>query len=111
MKNERRKRRKRYRQHADWTGVRRDWPLVFALSAPLDLEFGVSLKKCQGCGSRGWRERRDKPHGRVPCRVCQGAGVIHGDFSVYSSDGKIRPFRPSKVYWQARRWWRLYDRT
>jgi DnaJ-class molecular chaperone len=62
--------------------------------------------RCTSCGGRGSRERRGRPRAEVPCRVCQGTGWIQRRVS----DDAILGLRPSKVYWQGRRWWRHWRR-
>jgi DnaJ-class molecular chaperone len=54
-----------------------------------------------GCGGRGTQERRGGPRGEVPCRVCQGRGVLQRTL-----DPELLAPAPHKVYWQGRRWWR-----
>jgi hypothetical protein len=69
---------------------------VFVIELPGILHY----KRCEACGGRGHKERRDKPQGWVVCRVCQGAGAIHR----LGPDGKIFALRPSKVYYHRQRW-------
>lgn len=58
--------------------------------------------RCTSCGGGGFRERRGRPRREVACRVCQGTGWIQRRVS----DDAILGLRPSKTYWQGRRWWR-----
>jgi len=60
----------------------------------------VHYKRCEACGGRGQKERRDKQQRWVLCRVCQGTGAIHR----IGPDGKIFALRPSKVYFHRQRW-------
>ena len=58
--------------------------------------------RCVSCGGCGFRERRGRPRAEVACRVCQGTGWIQRRVT----DEAILGLRPSKAYWQGRRWWR-----
>jgi hypothetical protein len=101
MKN--RRRRLRRQRRASWRAERAWVESELANPSPgtgLNASFDEALinhsvRRCLGCGGRGWRERRDKPAGKVRCRVCSGYGSIR----VSLVDGRITPLYPAKVYW------------
>ena len=115
MKNERRKRRIAYRRMAQ--GFEDETRAFNALPwedrkdmVAKDYVYNSSGRlhplTCEACGGRGTKERRGHARGTVPCRVCQGAGLIQRRVD----DDRLLGMRPSKVYWRDRRWWRHWGR-
>lgn len=115
MKNERRKRRVADREMADRfedearTFNARPEEERQDLVAPAYLHNSSARLHpltCRACGGRGTKERRGRARGTVPCRVCQGTGLIQRRVG----DDHLLGIRPSKVYWRGRRWWRHWQR-
>jgi hypothetical protein len=115
MKNERRKRRAESRLLAErFEAETREFDALplelqkdmisksYVLNSPLHLH----PLSCEACGGVGSKERRGRPRGSVPCRVCQGSGLIQRRID----DGRLLGVRPNKVYWGGRRWWRHWSR-
>jgi hypothetical protein len=111
MKNERRKRRAASRLLAErFEFETREFnalPLelrqdMVATGGVLNSPLHLHPLTCQACGGRGFKERRGRPRETVPCRVCQGSGVIQRRLD----DDRLLGLRPSKIYWSGRRWWR-----
>lgn len=111
MKNERRKRRIAYRRMAQrFEDEARDFNALpweeRKLRVAQDHVCNSSIRlhplTCAACGGGGTKERRSRARGAVPCRVCQGTGLIQRRVD----NERLLGMRPSKVYWQGRRWWR-----